>query len=190
MNQPFTQDTVFKDVDYTKKFLTKGEYDTCTFINCNFADSDLSAITFIECEFDNCNLSMAKMNGAAFNDVDFKTCKLLGVSFNNCNDFGFDASYEDCHLNLASFFKLKLKGTQFKNCSLQEVDFIETDLSDASFDNCNLSRAVFENTNLEKADFLTSYNYSIDPEINNIKKAKFPADGLKGLLEKYNIEVE
>ncbi len=190
MNKPFTQDIVFKDIDYSVKPLDKGEYDTCTFINCNFADSDLSAITFIECELDTCNLSMATMNSVAFNDVHFKTCKLLGANFNNCNNFGFDANFEDCHLNLASFYKLKLKGTQFKNCSLQEVDFIETDLSDACFDNCNLSRAVFENTNLEKADFLTSYNYSIDPEINKIRKAKFSRSDLHGLLGKYDIIIE
>ncbi len=39
-------------------------------------------------------------------------------------------------------------------------------------DNCDLNRAVFDNSILEKADFRTSLNYSIDPELNRIKKAK------------------
>lgn len=47
-----------------------------------------------------------------------------------------------------------------------------------------------ENTILEKSDFQTSYNYSIDPEINRIKKAKFSFQGAVGLLDKYDIEVE
>ncbi|MGB5462457.1 MAG: pentapeptide repeat-containing protein, partial [Aureibaculum sp.] len=34
------------------------------------------------------------------------------------------------------------------------------------------------------------YNYSIDPEKNPIKKAKFSQDGIGGLLDKYDIVIE
>ena len=57
------------------------------------------------------------------------------------------------------------------------------------FKNCDLTRAKFEFSILEKADFRTANHYSIDPERNKIKKAKFSAQGLIGLLEKYGIEV-
>ena len=83
-----------------------------------------------------------------------------------------------------------VKKVKFKNCSLQEVDFIESDLSNSIFDNCDLALAIFKNTLLEKADFRTAYNYSIDPEINRIKKAKFSRAGLVGLLDSYDIEIE
>jgi hypothetical protein len=53
-----------------------------------------------------------------------------------------------------------------------------------------LSGATFENTNLEKADFRTSFNYSIDPEINRIKKAKFALPEVLGLLNKYDLVIE
>ena len=79
---------------------------------------------------------------------------------------------------------------RFKNSSLHEVDFTDADLSDAVFDNCDLSRAVFENTNLEKADFRSAYNYSIDPERNRVKKAKFSLQGAVGLLDKYDIHID
>jgi hypothetical protein len=36
----------------------------------------------------------------------------------------------------------------------------------------------------------TSYNYSINPEVNRIKKAKFSTTGIAGLLHKYDIEIE
>jgi len=42
---------------------------------------------------------------------------------------------------------------------------------------------------LKRADFRTSYNYSIDPENNNLKQAKFSAAGIIGLLDKYDIQV-
>jgi uncharacterized protein YjbI with pentapeptide repeats len=70
------------------------------------------------------------------------------------------------------------------------VDFIEADLTQSTFQNCDLNRASFENTNLESADLRTAYNFSMDPEINRINKAKFSVNGIAGLLDKYNIEIE
>jgi len=73
---------------------------------------------------------------------------------------------------------------------MQETDFTETDLSSAIFETCDLQRAVFYATILEKADFRSSFNYSLDPERNRIKKARFSRLGIAGLLDKYNIEIE
>ena len=82
-----------------------------------------------------------------------------------------------------------MKKMVFKNSQLQETDFTQGDLTSAVFDNCDLTRATFDNTILEKADFRTAYNYSIDPETNRIKKAKFSTSGVSGLLDKYNIRI-
>jgi hypothetical protein len=60
-------------------------------------------------------------------------------------------------------------------------------LTSSVFHNCNLLKAAFYNTIIEKADFATSINYSIDPEINRIKKAKFSIFGLPGLLDKHDL---
>jgi uncharacterized protein YjbI with pentapeptide repeats len=70
------------------------------------------------------------------------------------------------------------------------VDFSEADLTDAVFQNCNVEQSIFNNTILERTDFKTAYNFSIDPEMNKIRKAKFSSIGLKGLLDKYDIEIE
>jgi len=114
----------------------------------------------------------------------------LGLRLEDCNDFLLSMHFKDCLLNLTSFCKLTLKHTMFKACNLQEADFTEADLTSSIFENCNLSRAIFEKTNLEGVDFRTSFNYSIDPEMNRINKAKFSIAGIAGLLDKYNIEIE
>jgi uncharacterized protein YjbI with pentapeptide repeats len=77
----------------------------------------------------------------------------------------------------------------FRKTVLQEVDFTACDLSSAIFDKCDLAGATFDNTNIEKADFRTAYNYSIDPDKNKLKKAKFSLTGISGLLDKYNIDI-
>ena len=190
MERLFIADKYFEKQDFTPTPLQKGDYECCNFVNCNLEKADISGINFAECEFTGCNISMANISKASFKDVQFKNCKMLGLHFNSCNSIIFSVSFDSCTLNFSSFFKLKLKSTQFINSNLQEVDFTEANLSTVKFDNCNLQGAIFENTNLEKTDFRTASNYSIDPELNQIKKAKFSTQGIIGLLSKYDIEVE
>ena len=120
----------------------------------------------------------------------FRDCKMLGLHFEHCNTLGFECSFQGCNLTHSSFFGLKIKKTLFSNTLLYECDFANADLSDAVFEKCDLSGTVFENTTLEKADLRTAYNYSIDPELNMLKKAIFGLSGLAGLLNKYNLEID
>ena len=115
---------------------------------------------------------------------------MLGLYFENCNQFGLSFSFNNCNLTHSSFYQTKLKKTIFKNSQFHEVDFAECDLTSCVFDNCDLAKATFKNTILEKADFRTSFNYSINPEINRIKKAKFSLSGIVGLLDKYDIQID
>ena len=83
-----------------------------------------------------------------------------------------------------------MKKVVFTDCSLKEIDFSESDLSMAAFNNCDLLNASFVRTMLEKTDFRTAINYSFDPELNKVKKAKFSVAGIAGLLSKYNLDIE
>ncbi len=184
------EDKLFDRVDFTINNLPKDEYENCRFVNCNFYSGDLLNVTFRECSFESCDFSLASLKNTALNDVHFIGCKLVGVQFDDCNPFLFSVDFENCVLKLAVFYKIKLKKTRFKNCNLQETDFTEADLTSAVFDNCDMQRAIFQKTMLEKTDFRTSFNYSMDPEMNRIKKARFSRMGIAGLLDKYNIDIE
>lgn len=190
MEQTYIADTTFDHKIISDHPLEKGEYENCRFANCDFSEADWSDIKFTECEFIACNLSLVALSKTAFRDVKFKDCKMLGLHFDTCNGIGLSFMFDGCQLNHTTFYKTKIRKTIFRNTKLQEVDFAECDLTDSLFENCDLSRANFENTIIEKADFRTSFNYSIDPEINRIRKAKFSMSGLPGLLEKYNIDIE
>jgi len=190
MQGKLIQDKTFERNDLTSGPLIKGEYENCIFANCNFSENDLSGFKFIDCRFNTSNLSLVKLNKTVFREVKFTDCKMLGLRFDTCHEFGLSFSFEGCQLDHSTFYQTKIKKTIFKNSRLIETDFSECDLAGSLFDNCDLTRANFENTNLEKADFRTSYNYSIDPEINRIRKAKFSISGISGLLDKYDIDIE
>ena len=190
MKEAYVLDQNFESTDCVQFPLEKGEYENCIFKNCSFEYGNLSGYSFTNCEFIECNLSMAKLTSTAFRDVTFIECKMLGLQFNDCNGFGLSFKFDGCTLHNSVFYQTSIKKTVFKNSKLIEVDFAECDLSNAIFNNCDLSGAVFENTNLEKADLRTSVNYSIDPALNRLKKAKFSLSEAYGLLYKLDIEID
>ena len=190
MNTMLTENKVFEKISFKEHILVKGVYEECTFTNCNFNSVDLSGITFRTCLFNNCDCSLTKLKNTILQDVRFVNSKLLGVQLNQCNGFLLRLYFENCMLKLSVFYKLKLKNTVFTNCNLQEADFSEADMAGAAFENCDLLLATFMHTNLEKADFRSASNYSINPELNRIRNARFSIPGVTGLLTTYDIEIE
>lgn len=186
----YFDDKTFENKDYTESPLEEGEYESCTFKNCNFLAVDLSKNRFLGSHFINCNLSNAKIHKASFQDVQFANCKMLGLSFDDCNAFNFSIHLEQCMLNHSVFYQVDLRKTTFKRCQLHEVDFTKANLDSVVFNQCDLASATFEGTHLQQTDFRNASNYSIDPEINNIKGARFSVPEVLRLLEKYDIDVE
>lgn len=177
----------FFDEDYRGKDLRQQEYEDCTFVRCLFSEADLSGVVFSECRFEHCDLSMTQLDGCAFRSVVFEDCKLLGMAFQDGNTFAFSVSFLRCNLQYASFFQVKMPGTRFEACLLESVGFEKADLSKADFSDSNLRGAVFEGTQLGGADFRTALHYSVHPERNQIKMARFSRQNLEGLLLDYQL---
>ena len=187
--EKINEDKVFENISLKEADLTCLEFDNCKFEGCDFSESNLSYSIFTDCVFSNCNLTLCKVVESAFRDTCFGSCKIMGVLFDSCMQSSISISFKESNLSNSSFFKLKMKRTIFEDCILSEVDFSDAILAESSSLNCDLNGSIFNNTNLEKADFRTSFNYSIDPTVNRIKKAKFSIEGSKGLLDKFDIEI-
>lgn len=186
----FISDKTFKNQDYSKNRLPKAEYENCIFKGCNFSNSYLDNQNFLECEFIDCNLSNANIAHTTFNEVVFSDCKMIGVKFETLNDFLLSFRFNNCALNLCSFYQMELKNQRFDTCKLIEADFTEANLTESVFDNCDLNKAMFIHSILEKVDFRTAFNLSFDPEKNRLKKAKFSKENVLGLLSKFDIVIE
>jgi fluoroquinolone resistance protein len=187
--QSTREDTTFVKIT-AAEIKSNDSYENCKFISCDLSYANLSGILFIDCVFQDCNLTLIDVTNTGLQNIVFKHCKLSGVNFSKSKDFLFALNFERCMLDNAIFFRKKNKGATFNDCSMLETDLTEADLSNAKFINCNLSRAFFDRTELKNADFRSSYNFSIDPDKNGIKKTMFSLHGLPGLLEKYDINVE
>ena len=190
MAKQYIEDQLFDKKDFANEQLEKGEYDHCKFLHCNFNEANLIDIVFANCEFIGCDLSMANITKTGFREVKFIDSKLMGLRFENCNPFLFSVAFENCILNHSSFYGIKIFVTQFVHSQLIEVDFTECSLAGSVFSQCDLSGAIFDHTNLEKVDFRTATNFTINPSLNVLKKAKFSMPSVVGLLKSFDIIIE
>ncbi len=189
MSNTINTDDKIKGKDFLEAGFLEKEFENVHFISCNFHQANASNIDFIDCIFEDCNLSLMVVNNTGFKNINFVNSKLTGINFSTCNNFLFQVSFTGCNLKLTNFEKTKLTETLFENCNLTESYFAETNLEKAIFENCNLNLSIFSYTNLKSSDFSTSYNYTINPDENSIKKAKFSLIGLPGLLSNFGIEI-
>ena len=189
MDEEYFEDEKFVKVNYASSPLAKATYEGCKFEHCIFSDADLSSIQFIDCVFEDCDFSLAHIKNTSMRDARFVRCKMLGLRFEDCNSFLFSVGFDHCILNHSSFFNVSMKKTIIKNSSCKEVYFTGADLSGSILTHTDFSLARFDQTNLEKADLRSAIHYSIDPENNKIKKAKFSIEGLAGLLDRYGIDI-
>lgn len=179
----------FKDKDFSHSVLA-GEFEECAFVGCNLANTDLTSTKFIDCVFEQCDLSLAQVPESVWQEVRFVECKLLGIRFDQSNPFLLALEFTKCQLDLASFEGLRFRQLRFEDCALIEVDFTLADLKGVTFKGCDMTRAIFDRTILEKADLTTALNYTIDPENNLLRGAKFSAPEVLRLLDKYQLKID
>ena len=180
---------VFEKSSFPVKGTRETQFKDCVFKNCDFTMFNFTGCDFADSIFENCNLSMVKFGYIGLDKVHFIDCKLVGADFSNVKDFLFNVDFTNCILDYAAFMKKKNRKCKFASCSLKGADFSESDFSESVFEHCDLSSAVFMQTVLNGTNFTTAYNFTIDPERNKLRKAKFSADGLAGLLTSYGIIV-
>jgi uncharacterized protein YjbI with pentapeptide repeats len=189
MEEVYYYQETFNKVVAIQQMLTNKEFEDCSFTNCDFANTHFSSSSFTDCSFTDCNLSLIQLKNTGLKNVHFVNCKLIGTAFHEADDFLFQVQFTDCTLDFASFSYKKMPKTQFTGCSLKEVSFQGTQLQQAVFADCDLQLTLFNETNLSGADFTSARNYSIDPVYNTLKDAHFLANGLAGLLTKYNLSI-
>jgi fluoroquinolone resistance protein len=180
----------FENQNFNILFADYSEFENCTFKKCEGAEVDFSRKVFVDCEFINCNLTGIKLTQTSFKNIQFKSCKLMGLHFFNCNPFLLEFNFEECTLDLSSFYGLKIPKTKILNSRLTDVDFTNTDIKGGSFYGSNMASALFDKSNVELCDFRNVENLNLSPNLNQIKKAIFDRQSAMGLLHALNIVIK
>ncbi len=182
----YFKEIVFEKIDFTKLLINNKEFYKCSFIKCNFENLLFSNSDFENCVFQECDLSLLRFNNTKLSDVDFKYCKLIGVDWTFASK-PLKINFESCLLNNSNFYALTLGLIIVEDCSLQGVDFTKANLNKAKIVKCDLLNATFSDTILTYTDFSGSINYSINPNLNKLKKTIFSLPEALSLLSNFDI---
>ena len=71
-------DQRFEAIELSNQTVLSTVFENCTFVRCNFSETDFQGSKFYDCTFENCNLSVMKIKHCSFNTVEFRYSKLMG----------------------------------------------------------------------------------------------------------------
>jgi fluoroquinolone resistance protein len=184
------ENQTYKSINFNQYDVSGHTFENCVFESCHFIEMSLSKAGFLSCKFNNSEIVLTKLEQATLNTVDFIDCKVMGLSFADCNKFGFFINFENCLIDNTSYYSNNLKKAKFVKCQIRNTDFSECDMREAVFSNTKFERTVFKNCNLEKADFRSASDYAVDPFNNKIKKAKFTLPEAQSFLDFLGIDLK
>ncbi len=182
-------DQKFEEIDFRGESIEGRTFEDCTFSRVNFNGSSFIRCRFLDCTFDQSDLSNLILMSSDLKNVKFKDCKLVGVNWTAASVL-MHSTWQNSILNYGNFSGLDLRKSMMQNCVAREADFAETNLSEANLKETDFTAARFANTNLTKSDLRQAKNYSIRPDSNKIKKAKFSLPEAMLLLYGLDIELE
>jgi fluoroquinolone resistance protein len=165
----------------------------CRLTACDLTGRDMGGKEFQDCVFTGCNLSLAKFTNCTLSEVSFASCKLIGIDFSAANKptlFKPFRRLDDCLVEMCNFSGLNMREVRFEGCTLRKCTFGETDLRDSTFGYSDLEGTAFHHADLSRADFTRARNYTIDPSVNKVNKAKFSVPEVLSLLRGFDIVLE
>lgn len=187
-------DATFSDLHYPSATIQNKVFENCKFINANFTEAKFIGCKFVDCEFKSCNLSAAQFDDSSFSEVTFYESKIIGVNWTKLKWPAIKLSspfqFYKSNISHSSFYSLELRELIIEACKAHDVDFRTADLTDANFVLTDFERSQFMHTTLYSADFTDAINYHIDPNKNDIRKAKFSMPDVINLLHHFEIEIQ
>ena len=182
-------DQRFEEIEMQASHVEDRSFDGCTFYKVNFSGTTFIRCRFLDCTFEQSELSNVNLLSSQLKNVKFKECKLVGINWTATTAL-MHTTWQNSILNYGNFSGLDLRKSILQNCVSREADYAETNLSESNLTGTDFTSSRFANTNLTKADLRQAKNYSIRPDSNKIKKAKFSLPEAMLLLYGLDIELE
>lgn len=131
-------------------------FDSVTFQNCSFEQSDFSHSEWVDCWLVSCQFLNHDFSESFFFQTEFDKCQLMGTNF-------ADNSWKKVKIidSKADYFNVsdsKLTDCRFIAVELHEAYFQELKIvGGLVFENCDLNGSDFLQTPLKNVDFSSSY---------------------------------
>ncbi|MDQ6985909.1 MAG: pentapeptide repeat-containing protein [Candidatus Dojkabacteria bacterium] len=182
----YYENEVFEEISLD---ISKTDFNSVTFKNCDFSEKQLKANDFIRCKFINCNFLSTDFTDSKLEEPIFKSCRLSGMNWSRLRD-SLHSKYifEQCDLRFSAFVDKDFFMSEFNECKINESEFDSCKLNKTKFSS-DLLLVSFKNCELNKADFSRSKNVFIDLVSNKVKGMKLSDRQLEGLIGQFGVEV-
>lgn len=186
------EDREFKDLTVQGEEIGFKEFRQCAFAGCTFRETVFRGCKFHSCVFSQCDLSLVRVRDCAFTNARFEDSKVVGINWAEADwprgkSLLASIDFFDCAISYSTFIGLSLRRINIARCVAKDVDFAEADLTRADCTYTDFSNSRFLNTNLTEADFTGATNYSINANLNVLKKTKFSLPEAMSLLHSLDI---
>jgi uncharacterized protein YjbI with pentapeptide repeats len=169
--------------------LRGAQFENCSFVEVDFAESSLQGVLFQDCRFEACDLSRANLTGAQIQGVSFDSCRLMGINWSTAAGLLLAFSFVECNASYSIFQGVNLRSCRFNSSKLANSEFQQANLSGLSFDACDLSGALMNGARLHRTDFSGARGVFIDPTKCALKDTKLDMVSALAVLKNQGIVV-
>jgi fluoroquinolone resistance protein len=186
------EDREFKDLTVHGEEIGFKEFRECVFVGCSFREAVFRACRFHTCLFRQCDLSIVRVRDCGFTNTTFEDSKAVGINWAEADwprgkSLLASIDFFNCAVSYSTFIGLRLPRINITRCVARDVDFSGADLTRANCTHTDFSDSRFLNTNLTEADFTGATNYSINANLNVLKKTRFSFPEAMALLDSLDI---
>lgn len=140
----------YRHLDIAESTIPRLHFEEVVFTQLIATGTQCDYLRVEDVRFAMCNLANAAWPNLSCLRTEFIGCRMIG--FTSLEAEVRDTLFRDCKVDLAQFYKGKLRGVRFEDCVLTGADFRTADLTEAVFIHCDLSHADFTGARLAGAD--------------------------------------
>lgn len=139
-----------RGADFSGRVIARPHFDTVIFTQVMATGVHFDHLRAEDARFTGCNLANALWPEAMCSRLEFIGCRMTGFSAQEAEFV--DVVFRDCKLDLAQFYRAKLRGARFEDCPLTGGDLRGADLTGAVLARCDLSGADLTGATLAGVD--------------------------------------
>lgn len=140
----------YQHLDIAESTISRLHFEEVVFTQLIATGTQCDFLRAEDVRFAGCNLANAAWPNLSCVRIEFTGCRMTG--FSTLEAVLIDAVFKECKVDLAQFYKGKMRGVRFEDCALTGADFRMADLTEAAFIRCDLSQTDFTGAKLTGAD--------------------------------------
>jgi uncharacterized protein YjbI with pentapeptide repeats len=140
----------YQQLDVAESIMSRLHFEGVVFTQLIATGTQCDYLRVEDVRFAGCNLANAVWPNLSGVRTEFIGCRMTG--FATLEATLLDTLFRECKVDLAQFYKGKMRGVRFEDCALTGADFRAADVSEAVFVRCDLSQTDFTGARLVGAD--------------------------------------